>query len=240
MFDYILQDGDVFLYETLLENPDLERNLDRNDLLTDIHKRRGPRTTIGTDAILEALFADPHVDPDKTDGWGSPILITCRRGHPSIVRALLAHPRVRPHEPDNLPLLVATYEGHTPVVSLLLADPRVDPQVNHYEPYRVARWKGYFDICQLLLLKDNIMDSMIVFKFVDQVPKELIIKILEVLLLLRIQEFGDPEPEVWKKKLKDPDKRYIPGLWEGPRRLCIHSCSYEKQLQRRREKELRK
>jgi len=88
--------------------------------------------------------------------YQTPLLWAVENGHETIVRLLLANPKVDPNSKGNFswtPLLWAVENGHETIVRLLLANPKVDPDSEGYygwTPLSRAVAKGHEAVAQLL------------------------------------------------------------------------------------------
>ncbi len=108
-------------------------------------------------AAVQSLLAK-HDNPEKKNKSGrTPLSCAAEKGHPDIVKALLANPNVKPDTLDNngrTPLSYAVTGGHFDIVETLLANPHVkinQADNNGRTPLSYAAEKGRFDIINKLL-----------------------------------------------------------------------------------------
>ena len=78
-------------------------------------------------------------------------------GHASIVKLLLADPRVDPSESDNWAIRYASRNGHASVLKLLLPDPRVDPSVQDNNAVELASRNDHALVVELLLADHRVV-----------------------------------------------------------------------------------
>ena len=81
----------------------------------------------------------------------------CKEGHYSVVKLLLADPRVNPAADNNRAIKGASLKGHDLVVKLLLADPTINPAAQDNYAIRFASLKGHNLLwsCCLLTFKSK-------------------------------------------------------------------------------------
>ena len=82
--------------------------------------------------------------------------IACQTGRLSLVKLLLADPRVDPADYYNHAIQLASQNGHTEVVKLLLADKRVNPAAGNNYAIQFASQNGHTEIVKLLLADNRV------------------------------------------------------------------------------------
>jgi hypothetical protein len=106
-------------------------------------------------------FTCSHIDISACDNYA--IICASREGELSLVRLLLAHPRVDPAADDNYAIRWASESGNSSVVELLLADPGVDPAALDNEAIKLAY--GNESVVKLLLADPRVDALRIIMQF---------------------------------------------------------------------------
>lgn len=106
----------------------------------------------GDTQLVASLLTEPSIDPSRAYD------VACGRLHDNqitIMRLLLADPRVDPCARNNQAIVSASASGFADVVKLLLEDGRVHPSVRGNAPLLSASLRGHVAIVRLLLAHDR-------------------------------------------------------------------------------------